>query len=103
MENKRILLGIDNFKFSILDSVPKPEQDIAYILYKEEGSREDALVITAQKPVLSSQIRAKGFNKRMSIFIGQRDYEIQKEISDNSGNFKFSIYVNLQYFVQDIK
>lgn len=44
MNKNEPLIGIENFKFSIFDSVPKPNGDTAYILYKEGGKSNQLLV-----------------------------------------------------------
>lgn len=98
-----IVLGVENFKFSIFDSVPKPDKNTAYILYREEERTDNILVITAQHPVLSSQIRAGRYNKKMRISLADREISIKKEISDDSGNFKFVVEVKMSYRISDIE
>lgn len=98
-----IVLGVENFKFSIFDSVPKPDKNTAYILYREEERTDNILVITAQHPVLSSQIRAGRYNKKMRISLADREISIKKEISDDSGNFKFVVEVKISYRISDIE
>lgn len=98
-----IVLGVENFKFSIFDSVPKPDKNTAYILYREEERTDNILVITAQHPVLSSRIRAGRYNKKMRISLADREISIKKEISDDSGNFKFVVEVKISYRISDIE
>lgn len=101
MNENQPIFTVNNFKFSIFDSVPKPDGHKAYILYKEGGSAEKILIITEQNPVLGSQIRAGGYNKLMEVSLEGRNCEFQKEIADETNNFRFYIKVHLKYRVND--
>lgn len=98
-----MIIAVENFKFSIFDSVPKPNQDIAFILYKEGNSTGDILVITEKHPALSNQIRAGRFDRKMTITLADREVSINKETVDTSGNFKFIINVKILYKIRDIE
>lgn len=101
MSENQPIFTVSNFKFSIFDSVPKPDGNRAYILYKEGGNTEKILVITEQNPVLGSQIRAGGYNKLMEISLEEKNFEFQKEIADETNNFRFFVKVHLKYRVND--
>lgn len=102
MDKSGIIISVENFKFSVFDSVPKPGQDTAYILYKEGDRTEHILVITDQHPVLSSQIRAGRYDKKMSIQTSGKKISISKQISDDSGNFKFIVSIMASYRISDV-
>lgn len=95
------LITVENFKFSIFDSVPKPDADTAYILYKEGGKPEQILVITNQRPVLSAQIRAGKYNKKGIMSLAVRETEVNREVADETGKFKFFLYTKVGYRVKD--
>lgn len=101
MSDNKSLFTVNNFKFSIFDSVPKPDQDMAYILYKEGGSPDRMLVITSQEPALGSTIRAGGFNKMAEVSLAWREYAFQQEIADITGNFRFHVTVTFKYRISD--
>ena len=103
MNNKQVILGVENFKFSILDSVPKPEHGIAYILYNSNGRKDHILIITPQNPVLGSQIRAGKYDKKMIISTTDRTYTVSKTILDETGKFRFFINIDFLYRMGDIK
>lgn len=102
MDKSNIILKVENFKFSILDSVPKPDDKIAYILYRDEKTNGNILVITAQKPALSSKIRAGGFNRKMTISLEVIQVALNKWIADISGNYKFSVNLKISYRIKDV-
>lgn len=101
MNENQPIFTVNNFKFSIFDSVPKPDSDRAYVLYKEGASTEKILLITEQTPVLGGQIRAGGYNKLMEISLKSRDFYFQKGIADETNNFRFQVRVQLQYRISD--
>lgn len=101
MNENQPIFTVSNFKFSIFDSVPKPDSNKAYILYKEGGNADRILVITEQNPVLGSQIRAGGYNRLMEISIEEKNFEFRKEIADETNSFRFFINVHLKYRVND--
>lgn len=103
MNNEQIILAVENFKFRIFDSVPKPESDRAYVLYQGNGKKENILVITSGKPVLSSQIKTGGFDKKMTVSTAVRQYEAAKSVSDQTGNYKFMIDIVVYYKIRDIE
>lgn len=102
MDESRTILKVENYKFSILDSVPKPDDQIAYILYRDDKPIENILVITAQRPALSSKIRMGGFNRKMTISLADKQVSLNKWIADISGNYKFSVSINITYRIKDI-
>lgn len=101
MSENQTVFTVSNFKFGIFDSVPKPDSDRAYILYKEGGSTENILVITEQNPVLGSQIRVGGYNKLMEVSLEEKSFELKKEIADETNNFRFYVTVHLKYHISD--
>lgn len=101
MNENQPIFTVNNFKFSIFDSVPKPDSNKALILYKEGGNPEKILVITEQNPVLGSQIRAGGYDKLMEVSLEERNLGCQKEIADETNNFRFFVKVQLKYRVND--
>lgn len=101
MNENQAIFTVNNFKFGIFDSVPKPNSNSAYILYKEGGSTENILVITEQNPVLGSQIKAGGYNKLMEVSLEEKSFELKKVIADETNNFKFYITVQLKYHISD--
>lgn len=101
MNENQTIFTVNNFKFGIFDSVPKPDSNSAYILYKEGGSTENILVITEQNPVLGSQIKAGGYNKLMEVSLEEKNFELKKEIADETNNFRFYITVQLKYHISD--
>jgi len=103
MSNEQIIIEDTNYKFSIFDSVPKPSQGTACILYRKNQRNENILVITPQKPVLSSQVRSGGFDMKLTISTASRNYGIQKQIVDKSGNFHFIVNINLSYEIKSIE
>lgn len=101
MNENQSIFTVSNFKFSIFDSVPKPDSNKALILYKEGGNPEKILVITEQNPVLGSQVKAGGYNKIMEISLEEKRLELQTEIADDTNNFRFFVKVSLKYRVKD--
>ena len=101
MNENRPVFTVNNFKFKIFDSVPKPDSNRAYILYKEGGSTENILVITEQNPVLGSQIKAGGYNKMMEVSLEEKNFEFKKEIADETNNFRFYVTVRSKYHISD--
>lgn len=101
MNENQTIFTVNNFKFGIFDSVPKPDSNSAYILYKEGGSTENILVITEQNPVLGSQIKAGGYNKLMEVSLEEKSFELKKVIADETNNFKFYVSVQLKYHISD--
>lgn len=101
MSENQTIFTVNNFKFGIFDSVPKPDSDKAYILYKEGGSTENILVITERNPVLGSQIRAGGYNKMMEVSLEEKSLELKKKIADETNNFRFYVTVQLKYHISD--
>lgn len=101
MNENEAIFTVNNFKFGIFDSVPKPDSNSAYILYKEGGSTENILVITEQNPVLGSQIKAGGYNKLMEVSLEEKSFELKKVIADETNNFRFYITVQLKYHISD--
>lgn len=101
MNENQPIFTVTNFKFGIFDSVPKPDSDKAYILFKEGGNIENILVITEQKPVLGGQIKAGGYNKMMEVSLEEKKFEFKKEIADETNNFRFYITVQLKYHISD--
>lgn len=101
MNENQSIFTVSNFKFSIFDSVPKPDSNKALILYKEGGNQEKILVITEQNPVLGSQVKAGGYNKIMEISLEEKRLELQTEIADDTNNFRFFVKVSLKYRVND--
>lgn len=99
-ENKPIYT-VNNFKFSIFDSVPKPDNDTAYILYREGVNFDKILVITAQQPTTSSTIKAGGYNKIVEVSLAWREFDFRKKIADKTNNFIFNIMVNLNYRISN--
>lgn len=103
MNKDEQLISVEKFKFSIFDSVPKPNGDTAYILYKEGGKPNQLLVITSQRPALSSQIRAGGFNRKATMSLALREVRIRREIADESNNHKFYVDVEISYRIKEIE
>lgn len=101
MKNNPQLITVENFKFTIFDSVPKPEPDQAYVLYREGRKNEEVLVITNQKPVLSNEIRTGKFNKKGIVSMAVREIQLKREAADETGNFKFFINGTIAYSVKD--
>lgn len=103
MSNGPIILSVENFKFRIFDSVPKPEPGTAYVLYREEKAGDAVLVITPNSPVLGGKIKSGGFNKIMTISTATREFEIAKRIADTTGTYKFDIKISVFYQIKDIE
>ena len=103
MSNGPIILSVDNFKFRIFDSVPKPESGIAYVLYREGKRQDEVLVITPNSPALGAQIKSGGFNKIMTISTATRQFEIAKRIADATGTYKFDIIISVFYRIRNIE
>lgn len=101
MNENQPIFTVSNFKFSIFDSVPKPGSGKAFILYKEGGNPEKILLITEQKPVLGSQVKAGGYNKLMEVSLEEKNFELQKEIADDTNNFRFRVNVVFKYRISD--
>lgn len=103
MNNEQIILAVENYKFRIFDPVPKPEPGIAYILYQGDGKQGNMLIITSENPVLSRQIKAGGFDKKMTISTAVRECSTTKQVLDQSGGYRFIIYIDIFYKVRDIR
>lgn len=103
MSNEQIVISVENFKFRIFDSVPKPQPDTAYILYQENARQDNLLIITPESPALSSQIKSGGFNRIMTISTAVRQFEIAKRIADATGMYRFNIAVTLYYRIKNIE
>ena len=103
MNNEQIILAVENYKFRIFDSVPKPESGIAYILYQGDGKQGNILIITSENPVLSRQIQAGGFDKKMTISTAVRECSITKQVLDQTGDYRFIIYIDIFYKLRDIR
>lgn len=103
MSNEQIIVSVENFKFRIFDSVPKPQSDMAYVLYQENAKEEKLLVITPESPALSSQIKSGGFDRIMTISTAVRQFEIAKRIADATGMYKFNIAITLFYRIKNIE
>lgn len=101
MNTNEQFFTVDNFKFSIFGTVPKPDNDSAFILYKEGGNLENILAITPQHPVLASQIRAGGFNKIMKVSLRWNPFALQREIADETNNFRFRVTIKFQYRIKN--
>lgn len=101
MKENQPILTVENYKFSIFDSVPKPTADIAYILYREGRTIDNLLLITSQHPVLSSQIRSGKFNKKVTVSLAWREFDLTKEIADESGNYRFIVEIGIKYRIKD--
>lgn len=102
MDESKIIIKVENFKFTVFDSVPKPDGQTAYVLYRDENTTGNILVITAQNPALSSKIRAGGFNKKMTISLADQKISLNKWIADASGNYKFLIKLEISYRIEDV-
>lgn len=103
MNNEQIILAVENFKFRIFDSVPKPGAGEAYILYHHDEGRKDILVITPESPALSAQVRSGGFDKIMTVSTAVRQYRIAKRIADITGSYRFDIIIEVFYRIKDIE
>lgn len=103
MNNGQIILKNENFKFSIFDSVPKPSQNTACILYRKNQGSENILVITPQRPVLGSEIRSGRFDSKMTISTAPRNYSVKKQIADQTGSFQFIVTIKLSYQIKSIE
>lgn len=97
------LITVENFKFTIFDSVPKPNEDTAYILYREGRQKDPILVITNQKPVLSSDIRSGKFNKKAIMSLAFREIRADRTVSDETGHYKFFLSAKALYRVRDVR
>lgn len=103
MGGEEIILRDEDYKFRMLNSVPKPEADEAYILYRNDKREENVLVITPQKPALSTQIRFGRYNRKMTISMVQREYILEKEILDETGFYKFLVEIKVSYQPDDVE
>lgn len=103
MNKEQIILAVENYKFRIFDSVPKPEPGIAYILYQGSGKQGNMLIITSENPVLSRQIKAGGFDKKMTISTAVRECSITKQVVDKTGDYRFIIFIDIFYKLRDIR
>lgn len=101
MKNNPQLITVENFRFTVFDSVPKPTVDQAYILYREGRKSEQVLVITNKAPVLSNQIRSGKYNKKGIVSMVIREILLKRETADETGNFKFFIDGRIAYSVKD--
>lgn len=60
------------------------------------------LIITSENPVLSHQIKAGGFDKKMTISTAVRECSIAKQVLDQTGDYRFIIYIDIFYKLRDI-
>lgn len=86
-------MAVENYKFRIFDSVPKPESGIAYILYQGDGKQGNMLIITLENPVLSRQIKAGRFDKKMTISTEARECSITKQVLDQTGDYRYILQI----------
>lgn len=91
----------DMFKFKIFDKVPRPESDEALVLFRSD-SRKEFLVITSQTPVLSSEIRAGGYDRIMAIPLYVQEIPVSRKIRDDTNNFDINISIVVSYQIKDI-
>lgn len=101
MENNKPMLTISNFQFRMFDPLPQPDDDTAYLLYREGESRDNILVITAGSKVSAAGIKKGHYNKKAEISLAWRNFTLQKEILDQSRKYIFTITVTLRYQVTD--
>lgn len=97
--SESIFQRVENFKFSVFDSVPKPDADTAYILYRE--GTKDILVITSQQPVLSSQIRRGGYDKKVTLSMKERTVSVEQNLKDRSNNFTITVQASLKFRIKE--
>lgn len=101
MENNKPILTFSNFQFRMFDPLPQPDDDTAYILYREGESLDKILVITAGSKISAAEIKKGHYNKKAEVSLAWRDFTIQKEIADQTRKYIFTITVKLRYQVTD--
>lgn len=101
MNMQESLYTVEPFKFTILDAVPRPDAETAYLLFREGRQDGNFLLITSRKPVMSHQIRSGGYNRKVTVSLAWRHLQIQKNILDESGQFEFYIALQVDYRVKD--
>lgn len=101
MASQGSLYTVEKFKFTILDAVPRPDADEAYLLYKDGKQDGKFLLITSRNPAMSHQIRSGGYNRKVTVSLAWKRMEIRRTILDESGQFDFYVAIQVDYRVKD--
>ena len=100
---KEFVASIDNYKFSILDTVPTVPENQCILLYKEGFDKNSSVVIDNYTKLMKRDILRGKFNRIVYLSMQEQSASYSFQIVMKEGDFYFNAKVGVRYSLKNVR